>query len=288
MPKTAAEMSKALGVSEKQAEFMLQQAEETERKLNEGFQRMAIAEPWRRYRLNYLRPRCSVTPHPAVGKTEGNWRLREFVVSPQNERTERMRAALGADGSRFCTAGVYTKLERWDFKVPWYGGDKAKKDKVWTVVMSDTDDELLDMWELYGMIFHEGVERVIINGLGLGCAVKLALASKKVKHVDVVEFSEDVINLTAPLFEGDRRLEIHHGDAYTFQFPRGTRWDVAWHDIWDEISTDNDFTTLHRRYGNRVRWQASWARQAAIEADKRQQREWQEFLRLQEEFNEGD
>ena len=265
------ECAEKMGVSVVHFQFMRKQAEEVERKLREGFQAQAVAEPWRRFQLSFLRPVAAVTPHPNIGGKSGDWKLVPFRVTADAEHRERMRAALSVEvGGRFCTAGYYTKLMRGD-----------------VVVMSDTDDELLDLWDIYNKISEPDSKRIIINGLGLGCVAKLALSFDHVEHVDVVEFSEDVISLTAPLFESDRRLVIHHGDAYTYKFPAGTRWDVAWHDIWDEISIENDFETLHRRYGHRVVWQSSWARQAAIEADKAFDREIAELHKLQKEFEEA-
>jgi hypothetical protein len=66
------------------------------------------------------------------------------------------------------------------------------------------------------------------------------------------------------------RLTIHHGDALTYKWPVGTRWTVAWHDIWDTICEDNlpDMNRLHRRFGRRVDWQGSWCRDL-IETERR-------------------
>ena len=101
-----------------------------------------------------------------------------------------------------------------------------------------------------------------MHGLGLGVALKIALSFSHVKHVDVVEQSEDVLNLVGKHIR-DERVTIHHADAYTHRFPKDSKWNIAWHDIWDNLCTDNfeGMSKLHRRYARKVAWQESWSRQ---------------------------
>jgi CRP/FNR family transcriptional regulator, cyclic AMP receptor protein len=54
----------------------------------------------------------------------------------------------------------------------------------------------------------------------------------------VIEISEEVIALVAPYIT-DHRLRVVHGDALKWMAPRGLRWNVVWHDIWDDICADN-------------------------------------------------
>lgn len=132
------------------------------------------------------------------------------------------------------------------------------------LVMSDTPDEIRDL----SSILHRGRGRVLVNGLGLGCVLRGLLAKENVEHIDVVEISADLIKLIGPYFD-DERVTIHEGDAFTFTWPKGTRWDCVWHDVWDDLSADNlneyhgraqpgSYEKLHRRYGRRCDWQGSW------------------------------
>ena len=83
--------------------------------------------------------------------------------------------------------------------------------------------------------------------------------SREVEHIDVVDDSADVLKLVATYFT-DRRVSFHHADAYQHRFPVGTRCDIAWHDIWDDLNEDNLplMAKLNRRYAKAVRWQGSW------------------------------
>lgn len=232
-------------------------AEEQRRAMERGLLAQQIAMPSRLQRLG----RCAtgrVTGRVLPGE-RGDWAVEQFEVTEQDERGERLRATISSSSrGRWCSAGTYTRLMRRG-----------------TVVMSDTPDELLDLLDFQ----TEARGRVLIHGLGLGCALAMALAKPEVEHVDVVELSQDVLALVGGVFVADPRVHLHHGDAYTFRFPPRTRWDVAWHDIWDSISTDNDFAALHRRYGGRVGWQGSWCREQAEAADRRWRRENSWWLR---------
>lgn len=137
--------------------------------------------------------------------------------------------------------------------------------------MSDSPDEKRDHSEAFYQAKRRG-GRILIHGLGLGMVVGAALKLPNVEHVDVVELDERVARLIGPHYASDR-CTIHVGDAYEYQFPKGSRWTVAWHDIWPSISDENwpGMNRLHRRYGGRVDWQDSWCRwevKRMIERDK--------------------
>lgn len=128
------------------------------------------------------------------------------------------------------------------------------------LIMSDTPVELRDLYPLRG--HTKG--RMLFNGLGLGVAIQGALDQPAVTHVTVVELSQSVIALVSEHYlrrYGDR-LRIVNADAFTWQPPRGIRYDAVWHDIWATICGDHwpEMKTLHRRYGRRSDWQGSWCR----------------------------
>ena len=115
---------------------------------------------------------------------------------------------------------------------------------------------------------------VIIGGLGLGLAVEVALANPKVKHVTVVEISPDVMSLVAEhlLKKHGDRLTIIEGDIMEFKPERGTKYDFAWFDIWDDICTDNmpAMAILKRRYERRGARVYFWAYDDHLRAKARE------------------
>lgn len=122
------------------------------------------------------------------------------------------------------------------------------------VVMDDSRRELrrhLPIW-----LMARG--RVLVTGLGLGCVVRGLLASPAVEHVDVVEIDAGILDVIGPEFYGNPRVSLHHGDALTVQWDRGTRWDFAWHDLWAE----GGLQALHARvlvhYQDRCGRQGAW------------------------------
>lgn len=173
----------------------------------------------------------------------GVWRIEIFEVDAQAARWESMRAAVSGLG-RTVGEGRYTRLMRGR--------------EVW---MSDTRDEYRDHVELE----RRAHGRVLLNGLGLGCAARMCLAKPDVEHVTVVEIEPDVIELVRPaLIEefGADRIEVVQGDAMTWRPPVGALYGAVWHDIWESICSDNlkAMNTLTRRYARRADWQGSWAR----------------------------
>lgn len=188
----------------------------------------------------------------------GQVEIRPIVVTEEDARFSNLRAMLHGRGR--IVAGTYTGLYR-------NGG-------LW---MSDTPDEIQDhlpaIYEARSRA-KRGDVTAIVNGLGLGMVVKALLGIEGVRHVDVVEIDQDVADLVGPHYAGER-CTIHVGDAHDIRWPTGKTWTMAWHDIWQGITTDNaeSMTRLKRRYGRRVEWQACWA-QAEIDQMKRADRAW--------------
>lgn len=181
----------------------------------------------------------------------GNWKVERFTIERPclHETLSMLKYGRGVP------PGTYTMLKR--------GG---------TVVMSDTPDEIRDhlkfIWKAHG--------RCLIHGLGLGMALRAILAKDTVTQVDIVEQSPEVIALVGPSYQSDPRVNIHQGDAFTFKFQPHTRWDCAWHDIWDDLCTDNlaEMSKLHTRYGRRTSWQDSWGRSLLLSRRRQEQRQY--------------
>ena len=172
----------------------------------------------------------------------GSWRVEKWVMTEADARLSSLRAALNPQrSSRAVPAGVYTKLTR--------NG---------AIIMSDTPDELRD----FQMAVLHAKGHILINGLGLGCVVTACLRKPEVETATVIEIDPDVIALIGRHFT-DNRLTIINADAFQFQPSKGQRYQMVWHDIWDDICSDNlpQMHRLHRKYGRCADWQGSWSRE---------------------------
>lgn len=189
---------------------------------------------------------------PLTAGTSGAVTLDQFDVDPDS--IEAMRLAWKGRAVR---PGTYWRLSR--------GG---------TLWMTDTPAERSDHGEADRQIRNRG-GRVLIVGLGLGMIVHRALQNPNVEHVDVVELDPDVIRLVGPAYASDR-CTIHEADAYEIKWPPGTRWSVAWFDIWPSLCEDNlpEMARLARSYGRRVDWQGFWGKELILDERRRTKDAW--------------
>jgi len=137
-------------------------------------------------------------------------------------------------------------------------------DDGWHPVMTDTPAEYDDHADL----FEHAHGRVLLHGLGLGCALSALLADPAVEHVDVVDANADVISMVAPYYRG-YPVTIHHASCVDKVWPEDARWDYVWHDIWTYVSEDNldDETAEHgisygrlaQLFAGRAGRQGAWA-----------------------------
>ena len=177
--------------------------------------------------------------------TSGVWSVSTFTVSKEDEKWEMVRSVASCS-RRYTPAGTYKALKR--------GG---------VIIMSNTPDEIRD----HRYFFSRAKGKVLINGLGLGVALKAILnklnesGAPAVELVHVVEKSEDVLKLVRPTYESDKRVSFIHEDA--LEYKPTLRYDVVWHDIFDDICADNlpIMHKLHRKYGGKTEWQGSWCRE---------------------------
>jgi len=179
----------------------------------------------------------------------GEWRVERFFISEREANFANLRATIG-HGREGVTSGSYTKLLR--------NG---------AIIMSDTDAEMDDLREM--IIRAHG--SILINGLGLGVVLQAALQKLEVTHATVIEMSPDVIKLVGLHYLkrfGSDRLEIIEADAYKWMPPKGIKYDVVWHDVWDNICGDNwdSITSMKRKCARRCHWQGVWAEDAQRQA----------------------
>lgn len=171
----------------------------------------------------------------------GPWAVERFEI-PKERDIALMRLALSGRAPR---PGIYTRLRH----------------EQRGVVMSDTTAEQRD----HSWFVATATGHVLINGLGIGMCLAAVLRKPTVTRVTVVEIDADVIGLVAPHYLTDPRVEIINASAFEYQPPKGIRYGAVWHDIWDEICSDNlpEMHKLHRKYGRLAAWQGSWGREIA-------------------------
>ena len=126
----------------------------------------------------------------------------------------------------------------------------------------------LDVEALRRDLFEHAHGRVLLHGLGLGCALSSLLADPAIEHVDVVEANADVIDMVAPYYRG-YPVTIHHASCVDKVWPVEARWDYVWHDIWTEVTPENldDATAEHgisygrlaQLFAGRADRQGAWA-----------------------------
>ncbi|MCK9596527.1 hypothetical protein M0R19_05045 [Candidatus Pacearchaeota archaeon] len=175
----------------------------------------------------------------------GDWSVDHYEVTKEEASFYNMRAAMNRDMWGRIKPGTYTRLIRKN-----------------TVVMSDTPSELYALNRLN----HCPRKKLLITGLGLGCAVRNAFAescnTKPSEKVVVIEKSLEVIELVGKqlLEEYKDRLFIINGDAFEIRFKKDIIFDFGWHDIWDTICADHwpEIKKLKARFRINCKAQAAW------------------------------
>lgn len=156
-------------------------------------------------------------------------------------------------GGRYTPEGTYTFL---------YRGN--------TLVMSDTPDEKRDHYSAVRM----AKGNCLIAGLGIGMVLNAVALKESVIHIDVIEISQEVIDLVsshyANLYPG--KITFHCASIFDWKPPKGTVYDMAWFDIWDTLCVDNleEMAKLHRKYGKCATWKGSWGKEL-LQYERRRQ-----------------
>jgi len=173
----------------------------------------------------------------------GDWAIERFEITPDAAKLENLRLTFSGAGYRMLQPGICTRLMHRS-----------------VLIMSDTRAEIRDHLE----IIRRAKGQVLLNGLGLGMVLRACLLNQLVQHITVIEIAPEVIALVVPRLREQfgEKFTAHEGDAFTWTPPRGTRYNVVWHDVWNDLCEDNlpEMHKLHRRYGCRCDWQGSWGR----------------------------
>ena len=198
--------------------------------------------------LKQLIPNVSI---PEGKKGDHEIRKTEFGEDP-------MLAARMARDGRHYVPGVYTFL---------YRGN--------TLVMSDTPDEKND----HRAAVKKAKGNCLIAGLGIGMVLNAIALKEEVNHIDVIELSQDVIDLVAPYYEQlyPNKITFHCASIFDWKWDRDAYYDIAWFDIWDDLDYEVNLpqmAKLHRRFGKRAAWKGSWGKEILIRQREQDNRNW--------------
>lgn len=102
---------------------------------------------------------------------------------------------------------------------------------------------------------------VLVTGLGIGMVIDALLSKPEVGHIDIVEKFQEVIDLVAPVYANEPRVNIIHADAMTWRPAKGVVYDYVWHDIWPNIEPGNypEMVAMRHAYRPHAKWQGCWA-----------------------------
>jgi len=129
------------------------------------------------------------------------------------------------------------------------------------LVMSDTPDEKMDH---YAAVKNAN-GNCLIAGLGIGMVLNAIAKKENVNQIDVVEISQDVIDLVAPHYKsiyGDK-INFICSSIFDYVPEKGKYYQMAWFDIWDYLCTDNleEMSILHKKFSKKAKWKGSWGRE---------------------------
>ena len=179
----------------------------------------------------------------------GDWTVGEIEVK-SNDFGQMIRMAQTGRG---VPGGIYKRLIR-----------KG------TTVMSNTPDEIRD----FSYFLYKAKGGILIHGLGIGVLVVALLEKEDITDITIIEKSKDVLNLSAATYENHPKVTIIHADCFEWESPKNKRYGAVWHDIWDNITSDNleEMKKLHRKYGRKADYQESWCRHIC-ERERREEKE---------------
>lgn len=132
-------------------------------------------------------------------------------------------------------------------------------------VMSDTPMEHRTNYE----ILDKANGDVLIAGLGIGMILIPLMKKEEVKSITIIEKYLDVINIVGDQLPLNDKVKVIQGDIFENKFPRGTKFDTVYFDIWNVISPDvyKEMKNLKKIYKRCLRskkenpdsWMGCWA-----------------------------
>lgn len=202
--------------------------------------------------------------HPLHGiqdGVKGDWEIRSEVITQKTFKKYAPKAILLKNiKNPFFPAQIYGKRIRRLM----YKGD---------VVMSNLPHEFLSLEPFYRVIRQrKKFQRVLILGLGLAHAYHIIKPLKRVRRIDIVEKSTDLLDLVAPSID-DKRVNFINESVFSFRPEH--RYDACVIDIWphkvnwsqrEREEALSDLTGLSSNLEGKVDYIETWAPRYFCEA----------------------
>ena len=132
-------------------------------------------------------------------------------------------------------------------------------------IMSDTPMEHRTNYE----ILEKAHGDILIGGLGIGMILIPLMKKEEVKTITIMEKYQDIIDMVGSQLPLNNKVKIIQGDIFNNNFPRGTKFDVVYFDVWNYISSDvyEEMKQLKKNYrrclkskkDNPSSWMGCWA-----------------------------
>lgn len=160
-------------------------------------------------------------------KENSNFKLEKFTISPENRPWR-----------EYIPDGDYIRLI--DKNNLWYG-----------CVMSDTPMEQ----RTNAKFVLNAHDDVLIAGLGLGMIVLPTMEKDNVRSITIIEKYQEVIDIVLSQLPINNKVKVIQGDIFTYEFPKGTKFDTIYFDIWNYINSDiyEEMKLLKKKYRKNLR-----------------------------------
>ena len=91
---------------------------------------------------------------------------------------------------------------------------------------------------------------VFIAGLGIGMIVLPIQEKEDVRSITILEKYPEVIELVGNQLPLNEKVKILQGDVFDYEFPKGTKFDTIYFDIWNYVNKDvyEEMKVLKKRY----------------------------------------
>lgn len=177
-------------------------------------------------------------------------------------------------------AEILEPIEKGNFKLskfeitkenrPWRtfipDGEYMRLTSSWDCIMSDTPMEQRTNIEFV----EKAHGNVLIAGLGIGMIVLPVMEKESVTSITIIEKEQDIIDMILPQLPVNSKVKVIHQDVFENKFPKGTKFDVIYFDIWSGINSEiynNEMKYLKKIYKrclvdkkiNPNRWIKCWA-----------------------------